>query len=92
MFAVTKDLIGDVFGLAYVLAVRRGSGLRLSHRVQHQMKEIWRSRCVRKRTVDHNTPRDYATYTLHVTSQTDHILPVLNILKEATNTCASFIT
>ena len=39
--------------------------------------------CPRKRTVDHNTLRDCATYALHVTSQTE--VSILPVLKEAVN-------
>lgn len=74
MFAVAKDLIGYIFSLAYVLTVRRRS--RLSRRFGHRVREERRSgmavtMCPRKRTVDHNTLRDCATYALHVTSQTE---------------------
>lgn len=42
MFAVAKDLVGYIFGLADVLTVRRRSGLRrrLGHRVRGEKKGL----------------------------------------------------
>ena len=78
MFAVSKDLIGNIFCLAYVLAVRRRSRLgRLRHLVSN--KETAEEMAVRmsaQKTVDHNTPRGFATYSFLVDVTTKASYPV----------------
>ena len=74
MFAVAKDLIGEVFGLADVLTVRRRSrlGRRLRHRDRDKVKGIrngGHDASAQKKTIIRCEVLPRTLY--HVTSQTE---------------------